>query len=231
MAIAAIGPTIRRALGPLERPVASLYRMAFFNLGRFARQVQAWKPEAARVLEVGCGEGQLLEALLPLYPRSRFVGIDISPSTGRLFRGDGSRVEIRRQALEDLARQAPDPWDLVILCDVLHHVPWAEHRDLLESVARVLAPGGHLVIKEWERRPTPIHWLGYASDRWITGDRIRYLKLAELEARVAEVFGSGTVTARQRLPPWANNLALLIQAGGRRTEHQPLDAPSGGSVQ
>lgn len=213
----ALGPRIRGVLGPLERPVATLYRRIFFDLDRFARTVHRWIPEADRILEVGCGEGQLLTCLQGLYPRSRFLGIDISDAVGRLFSGDSARVEFRRQELAELADQEPASWDLVILCDVLHHVPWPQHKALLGNVARVLAPEGHFVVKDWERRPTPIHLLGYLSDRWITGDRIRYMNERELEQRLEAVFGSRAIRGKKRIPPWANNLTFLVQSGAQRS--------------
>ena len=55
-----IGPAVRRLLGPLEPKVARLYRDAFFDVGAFARAVRSWT-DAARILEVGCGDGLATE--------------------------------------------------------------------------------------------------------------------------------------------------------------------------
>ena len=74
-----------------------------------------------------------------------------------------------------------------------------------------MAPGGTFVFKDWERRATPIHWLCYFSDRYITGDNIHYLSADELREIARQVFGVTSIRAEHRSGPWANNLTLLIR--------------------
>lgn len=64
-----LGPLVRRALGPLERPVAFLYRAAFFRCELLAEFVRHRLP-ASEILEVGCGEGLLLDCLARQYPEA-----------------------------------------------------------------------------------------------------------------------------------------------------------------
>jgi ubiquinone/menaquinone biosynthesis C-methylase UbiE len=99
-------------------------------------------PTPARVLEVGCGDGELARAL----DRRGYevTAIDPRAPTGDLFRS----VSIE---------QFTDPalFDAVVANRSLHHI-----HDLsraLDKVARVLAPGGHLVVYEhaWDRLDEP----------------------------------------------------------------------------
>jgi 2-polyprenyl-6-hydroxyphenyl methylase/3-demethylubiquinone-9 3-methyltransferase len=208
---AALGPRLRRLFGPLERPVAELYRACFLDLGRLAATVRRWAPAPESVLEVGCGEGALLERLARAYPAARLTGIDITPRAGRLFRGDRGRVEFHRATVEEFVPAHLGRFDLALTGDVLHHVPWPLHERFLAEAARALRPGGRLVVKDWERRPNLAHLLGYCSDRYLTGDRIRYATAAELRALLRRVFGPGCIERECRLPPWPNNVMFLVR--------------------
>jgi 2-polyprenyl-3-methyl-5-hydroxy-6-metoxy-1,4-benzoquinol methylase len=153
------GPLIRGLFGPYERVITEAYRGLFVDLDDFAGRLQVWVPQPRRILEVGCGEGAMTERLSRAYPAATVTGIDITPKIGRLFRGDAARVEFFRKSVEDVARDEPASFDLVVLCDVVHHVPLVERQPLLSAVGRAISAEGSLVIKDWIVSTTPIHWL------------------------------------------------------------------------
>lgn len=206
-----IGPYVRELLGPLEAPVTDLYRASFINLGRFAELVRRWAP-AEEILEVGCGEGALVQRLARTYPEARITGIDITPRVGRLFRGDCCRINFLQQSVQAFAAARPAAFDLVVICDVMHHVPWEMHVELLTHARQALRSGGRLVLKDWERRASPIHWACYLSDRYLTGDRIRYGNAAYFRDLLAQVFGPSCIEQECRVPPWRNNIAFCVRA-------------------
>jgi 2-polyprenyl-6-hydroxyphenyl methylase/3-demethylubiquinone-9 3-methyltransferase len=205
-----LGPFIRRMFGPYERQVSDAYRAIFFNIGDFQAHVHAWKPTAQRILEVGCGEGAVTERLNAAYPDAEITAIDITPRIGRLYRGQRRGVRFMQCSVQDVAAAEPGRYDLVVLCDVLHHVPAEYRQDLLDAIRAAMAPGGTFVIKEWERTNTPGYWLGYASDRWITGDRIGYMTGREIHDLLAHSFGAAAPAAVARCAPWRNNIAMLV---------------------
>ena len=69
-----------------------------------------------------------------------------------------------------LVAEAPEPFDTVLVVDVLHHVPVTERDEFLRAARQLVARGGTLVVKEWERRRNPAHAAAYASDRYLSGD-------------------------------------------------------------
>lgn len=207
----ALGPRVRRLFGPFERQVAEAYRRAFTDLDDLVRVLKAWVPSGAELLEVGCGEGAVTERLTRAYPAANITAIDVTPSVGRLFSGDASRVRFQVRTVEEVAQERPGAFDLVLLSDVIHHVPPAARAAVLESCRRALAPGGTFVFKDWARRPTPIHLLGLLSDRYLTGDDVHYLSAAELRAMAVSAFGPGSVVGEARVAPWVNNLVLLVR--------------------
>jgi len=205
------GPAIRRLFGPLEAPVTDLYRAFFVNLGEQVRQLRQWAPAAAEILEIGCGEGAVCRLLLREFPAARVTGIDVTPRVGRLFRGDASRVRFACATTAELAEERPAAFDLVLACDVLHHVPWPEHTSLLRDAARLLAPGGALVVKDWEPIPNLGHRLCELSDRYLTGDDVRYGWCGHFAGLLESVLGAGSVRDQVRVRPWPNNFMILAR--------------------
>lgn len=206
-----IGPYIRQAFGRHEQAIAELYRGFYFNLDAYADQIADWVPRPARILEVGCGEGAVTQRLARRFPDAQILGIDIMPRVGRLFTGPRDHVHFEETTVQAIADREPGAFDLAVISDVMHHVPIDLRDAVLDATRRAIAPGGVLVLKDWERTATPIHWLCHGSDRWLTGDKVRYMRQPEARAMLARTFGSDAIVADARFAPWKNNFAMLIR--------------------
>jgi 2-polyprenyl-3-methyl-5-hydroxy-6-metoxy-1,4-benzoquinol methylase len=206
-----IGPLIRKMFGPYEGRISEAYRSIYIDIDAFVELMREWKPRANRILEVGCGEGAVTERLNTTYPDAKITAIDITPRVGRLYRGLLDNVRFIRCGVQDIAATEPGQYDLVVLSDVLHHVPLELRQGLLDAIRTALAPEGTLVFKDWQRNRAPIHWLCYASDRWLTGDRISYMTRTEMRERLALAFGEPALVAEARVAPWWNNIATLVR--------------------
>src|SRR4051812_28806559 len=200
-----IGQRVRALLGPLEPSIGRLYRGAFFDLARFAQTVRGWT-DAADILEVGCGDGLATEQLRRAFPQARITGIDIHPDVGRLFGGSREGITFRTEELDPFVARNPKSFDLVVVCDVLHHVPPGARSALLRSASRALRERGALVVKDWERRTNVPHLLAWFSDRYITGATVRFETAEGLRATLTEALET-RIEDEARFPPWRNNLA------------------------
>jgi 2-polyprenyl-3-methyl-5-hydroxy-6-metoxy-1,4-benzoquinol methylase len=207
-----LGPLVRRMFGPFERQVSEAYRSIYIDIDAFVDMVHQWRPAASRILEVGCGEGAVTQRLNAAYPNATITAIDITPKVGRLFSESTDRVRFVCCTVQEIAKVEPAQFDLVVLSDVLHHVPRELRQGILDAIRTALAPGGTLVFKDWQRSFTPIHWLCYASDRWITGDRISYMTRTEMRDHLASSFGEAALVAEARVKPWWNNIATLVRS-------------------
>jgi len=187
-----------------------MYRGMFVDLDAFVASIRHNVAAPATVLEIGCGDGMVTERLASAFPNSILTGIDICAQPGRLFRGDQSRVRFLRTSPEELSASETARYQLLIISDVLHHVPHHSWQQFLAGAAQLLARGGTLVLKDWVREPTPAYAFGYLSDRLITADRIRYPDEAELKSIAERTFGTGALRFEFRVRPWHCNLALGI---------------------
>ena len=102
-----------------------------------------------RVLDVGCGTGALLAALAEAAPPAgvRLAGIDPSSEMLAVARGKlAPTVELRLAWAEEIPYGAAT-FDVVVSCSVFHYL--RQPMAALREMARVLAPGGRLVITDW----------------------------------------------------------------------------------
>ena len=108
--------------------------------------------EAADVLDVGCGTGEMTARLAAKYPRARFTGVDLEEP--HLVRARarcaefGSRTNF--QTGDALALPFADAsFDLVVCRHLVQAVPDA--RVVLSEIQRVLRPGGrmHVIAEDY----------------------------------------------------------------------------------
>ena len=209
-----VGAVVRRAFGPYEKQVSELWRSMFLDLADWTATLQRWQPAPRRILELGCGEGYSTELLVAAFPDAQIDAIDIAGNLGRLYGGPAGRVHFRQIYAEELADEAPGAFDLVILSDVLHHVPASARPSLLRAIAQLTAPGGTLAFKDWRRDYTPIYWMAWGADRFLTGDKVVFPTPTEARALMEQAYGKGCVTAEATIAPWSNNFAFRIDPAG-----------------
>lgn len=207
-----IGPAVRARLGKWEIPAADAYRSVFINLEDCATLLHSLWPDTTRILEVGCGDGSFAERLLAKFPEATYTGVDIAESPGGLFRGDTSRATFESISSSDFLARSPETYDLVVVVDVLHHVPPALREQVLRDMRALTAPGGHYVIKDWDPTRTLGHYAAYGADRYITGDEIQHVPLVEMKSMVDTCLGD-PLYIESRVPPRRNNYLLGYTRG------------------
>lgn len=109
-----------------------------------------------QVLDVGCGTGQLLLDVARLVGRRGLVaGVD--PGTAQIAR---ARAKAARRGLPikfqiGVIEQLPFPdqtFDVVFSTLMMHHLPAPLKRQGLAEIARVIKPGGRLVVADFTHR-------------------------------------------------------------------------------
>ena len=119
------------AIWPQEAPLITRYRLG----------------NGARILDAGCGTGEIVMRLADAYPTARIVGVDIvdahlAHAALRCARF-GDRVRFEHRSVFGLD-YADHTFDLTVCRHVLHSIPHPER--VLTELARVTRPGGRLHV-------------------------------------------------------------------------------------
>ena len=160
----------------------------------------------SRVLEIGCGTGNLLLLAKRRCPDAEVAGLDPDPAALRLARRKAGRAGLAVRLDRGFAAGLPYPdagVDVVLSAFMLHHLEPADLPRALAEVRRVLRPGGVLHVVDvvgGHHAHGPLGWLARRNRRVAhsSPDRLPTL-LAEAGLREAAETGRGSV----RLGPYA----------------------------
>lgn len=112
----------------------------------------AGRLDGKRVIEVGCGTGELLLALGRASRPERVVGLDPDPAMIAQAVEKLAAADVRTTFVLGGAEALPFPdasFDLVVSSLMLHHLDGATKRAALREWRRVLAAGGALVLVDF----------------------------------------------------------------------------------
>lgn len=167
-----------------------------------------------RVLSLGSGLSMLERYLAELNPDLTFEGVDLDPAKVEAIertRHLSPRVSLLQGDATDLSPmvEAGERYDVVLICDAMHHFPADRHASVLETAADLLSPGGTVIVKDLDSGPRwKYHW-NRIHDRLVAGpEPICCRPLAEMADLLRE---AGLVVERadridRRFTPYAHYL-------------------------
>ncbi len=182
-------------------------------IATLVRQTVAPLPDGYRVLEVGCGTGQVLRVLDEVCIRGTVAGMDLFIQGLRFAR---RRVSVPLVQGDIHASPFAVGFDVIGLFDVLEHLP--DDRAVLRDLHAMLAPGGALIMT------VPAH-----QSLWSYFDEAahhcRRYEPKDLAAKLAE---AGFRV--EYLSPFMTPLLPLMWAGRRLAAALPRRGPKGVGV-
>ncbi|MEQ1616937.1 MAG: class I SAM-dependent methyltransferase [Terricaulis sp.] len=119
-------------------------------LGSLARAIKGVDQRRVRLLDLACGNGRFLSQILAAFPRMPATGLDLSPAycaEARARLAPWPQVELVTGAAE----QAPfedASFDAITCVYLFHELPPRVRRDVVREIARLLKPGGVLVVAD-----------------------------------------------------------------------------------
>ena len=103
------------------------------------------------VLDAGCGGGILAEGMAAL--GAQVTGIDLGDKALQVARlhllESGLQVDYRKIAVENLAAEQPEHYDVVTCMELLEHVP--DPGSTVRACAQLVRPGGHVFFSTLNR--------------------------------------------------------------------------------
>ena len=132
---------------------------------REVRELERVLAAPNRVVDVGCGNGDLLDAVRSV-GNANVLGIEPAPGVANAVR-ERKRLPVYDGTLEQ-ARLPDQSVDTVLLSHVLEHLP--SPGKTLAEVARILKPGGCVVVwvpnaRSLAARTLGKHWMGWDAPR------------------------------------------------------------------
>jgi 2-polyprenyl-6-hydroxyphenyl methylase/3-demethylubiquinone-9 3-methyltransferase len=105
------------------------------------------------VLDVGCGGGILSESMAGL--GANVTGIDLADKSLQVAKlhllESGKQVGYRKVAVEELAAEQPEHYDVVTCLEMLEHVP--DPNSVIGACAKLVKPGGWVFLSTLNRNP------------------------------------------------------------------------------
>lgn len=167
----------------------------------FRRDIRPRLAPGGRVLDIGCGQGELVRLLLA--DGFDAWGVDISPEQVNLACSAGLERAVHGD-FHAYLRASAGEWDAVVATDVLEHLPRAEVVAAFDEVRRALRPGGVFVA----RVPNAVSPMGghtmfgdFTHETWFTRRSVAQL------AAVAEF----TEVSVHACPPAVHGLASAVR--------------------
>ncbi len=191
------------------------------------------EPAPARVLDLGCGTGELTRLAHEKLGARETLGVDASPAMlERAAAQAGGGLSFRRG---DLAAFSEGGFDLVLSNAAIHWVP--DHEALLPRLLALVAPGGQVALQA----PANEHHASHAAAREVAresafagplGGFVRASPILEPEAYARILFRHGFARQRVRFEVYAHALASREDVvewvrGTTLTDYERrLDAPT-----
>lgn len=137
------------------------------------------------VLDLGCGTGALLAAILGRWPETDCTGLDLSEGMlGEARRKLGSRARLVQGEAATLPF-ADGSFEVVVCTDSFHHYPQPER--VLEEVRRVLRPGGVFLLAD-TTAPAPVRGVLNCLLPWGHSGDVRLYGPKEVSALLGRFF-------------------------------------------
>jgi SAM-dependent methyltransferase len=168
----------------VARQLANLPDWSGAYHARLERVYRSVVPPGQRVLEIGCGQGDLLAALRPAFG----LGVDVSGEMVRRARERHRQADLTFVQADVHALHLDQAFDVVVLSDVVNDL-W-DVEQAFRCLARLTTPRSRLILnfysRLWEVPLDAARGLGLAkpllAQNWLTVDDVRnLLHLADFE--------------------------------------------------
>nr|VFJ47021.1 MAG: Methyltransferase domain-containing protein [Candidatus Kentron sp. FM]VFJ47361.1 MAG: Methyltransferase domain-containing protein [Candidatus Kentron sp. FM]VFK07565.1 MAG: Methyltransferase domain-containing protein [Candidatus Kentron sp. FM] len=137
-----------------------------------------------RILDACSGTGRFTLALARAYPNASIEGIDLSMSMLRLAHAHARAANITERVIfsqQNVSQMAFEDnfFDVAFSYGSLHH--WNAPQAVFAELARVVRPGGSILVGDWRRDPVPLRFF-----RSIEGTKEWDLMVASVRAAYQE---------------------------------------------
>lgn len=142
------------------------------------REIKKYRPEGI-IVDIGCGPGYLIRLITESFSDLNIIGIDVSEAVLQAARGNldldslAGRVTFQQGDIQKLPLEE-NSVDFVVSTLSLHH--WAEPKEAILEIQRVLKPGGQFLIFDLRRDGRRFfYWLIYFATNCVVPNTLRQI--------------------------------------------------------
>jgi 2-polyprenyl-3-methyl-5-hydroxy-6-metoxy-1,4-benzoquinol methylase len=170
-----IGKLFRKLLGPRYfKSAGKVYRSIFVDLKKVAQSFPEMK-SGSHLLDIGGGDGELINYLKKLFPDIKIYMIDIANSIG---------ISIDKKYIDEImllpstsinkfyenhTAEVPEI-NFILISDVIHHIVPKDRKQFFFDLSRLIKQETVVVFKDIEPGYF-ISKLSYLADKYISGDK------------------------------------------------------------
>jgi SAM-dependent methyltransferase len=164
-------------------------RRARYYYRNIERLVSSVIPKGKRVLEVGCGTGELLAAMEPAHG----VGVDISPKMLEIAREQFPGLEFAEADAHEL--NVDGKFDYVVMSDVVGNLD--DVQQCFEQLRKVTEPGSRIIVTHYNKLWYPVVSLAERIGIKSSAGLQNWLSIGDL-AGIMNLAGFEVVTSGRR---------------------------------
>lgn len=164
------GRLARRVLGRRFNTVGEIYRRIFVDMNKVAEFMIGHIPPGARVLDVGGGDGYVVNLLLSRRPDIHVTMIDVAREIGGFISSDNRPRAVLLPGVD--VADVTGSFEVMTVADVIHHVAPADRPAFFAALAGTALRTGCSTVLIKDLQPGNVRaTLGLWSDLYITGDK------------------------------------------------------------
>ncbi|MBN1617756.1 class I SAM-dependent methyltransferase [Candidatus Dojkabacteria bacterium] len=207
-----IGKFARKLLGSNFYKIAKYYKEFFFHIPSFVEILPKF-PANTTILDVGGGDGEVLNYVLSGNPTLKAVLIDPNDNIGGMIStSNRKRVTLYPGYSMQKYKESniSKGYQFVLISDVLHHIPEKDRDRFINELLGLCLKDSTLIIKDIQ--PGYVKsWLSLFSDIFISGDKsTKLISMEEITKKIRNKYPKVQVTdtgLQKKTPP---NYCLLF---------------------
>jgi len=163
--------TMSRIIGSYDSTLIRAYCWGRFKIlrQRFLEEIGQYMPDEGVVLDIGSGIGMFAMYFAHQHPRLTIRGFDLNEARVALSQRAAARLKLenvhfKSGRAEDYRAESGTGCQAIYILDVMHHMPPETVPGLIEALFETLEPGGRLIVKEVDTKPTYKRLFTHALD-------------------------------------------------------------------
>ena len=155
-----------------------------YSLGPTRREVKKYvlplleKNNELKILDIGCGTGQLIKEISEHYSTVRYLGIDVAKNMIDIARrsNNGERIEFKNVSIDDFVCE--EKFDIIICT---HAFPYFPHKnEAMNKISSLCQKGGRVIIVNSSTNNLKDLIINMYVKIWTS--KARYLSIAQMKS-------------------------------------------------